>query len=376
MLIKIINPVSRTIATVFFLVLFSGLVFSAAAQAADPTTIKLTAVGQVVEVKGTVKAVGLDNKVRVLKSNSPIFQKDTITTGKDSYAGVRFTDGTLGVLRPDTEAKINTYEFTFTKDANAAASPKNHFKIKLGKGGMDLNAGRISRGNSDAFEVSTPAGKIHLSSPKANIMYKQKDGLAFKGTGVIRNAKGIRDILKEGYAFVRNNNFLPTLVDQAPVFLGGADQVISTQILQQEVTQYGESSSYEETATYEEATSEEAVSQEDASDETAADDSSDQGAAPSSNEGAAEPQGGNEGAADTTPAKDEGASGSGGGSDAGATDSSGGSDEGAADDSSGGGDEGAADDSSGGDDSADSGGGDEGGGDSGGGDEGGGGGDE
>lgn len=331
------------------------------ASGGEAKNVKLTAVGQVVEVKGSVKAVGLDNKVRELKANSPIFPKDTIYTAKDSYAGLRFTDGTLSVMRPDTSIKINTYEYNYSKDPSAPLSPQDHFKVKLGKGGLDINAGRIARGNPDAFQVSTPVGKVNLSQPKANIVYQPQKGMAFKGTGTIQNAKGLQKVLNDTYALVSSASSLPSLVSSAPSFLEGSQLITSTQLLAQEVTQYGEGVSYQETATYEEQVSEEAISQEDSTDEVSTEPGNDDTNA--KEEPAAKDE---EGAKPEPAAKDEESAkpdSNANEEESAKPESSGGDEESAQPESSGGGEQSAEPESGGGDDSSGDSGGDSGGGD-------------
>ncbi|MDX1901792.1 MAG: hypothetical protein SFW66_07310 [Gammaproteobacteria bacterium] len=322
---------------VFFLSTIT-FIYNVTAQAAEAAKkIAVTAVGEVVKMTGVVKAISFDKSERTLKEHSPIFPKDTLVTDKNSYAGLRFTDGTLAVMRPNTTIEMDGYNYTVSKESNAKLSPSDHFKIKLGTGGLDVNAGRIARGNPDAFQIATPAGKVKLNKPSANIAYETNKGLAFKGTGSIKNSAGMKDILNNAYALVTSSNVIPTLVTTAPAFLM-TGQVTSVEYLQEEITTYGESTSYVETASYEEQTTEEAISEEDSSDTVATD-------SESTSSDASQHEAVDAG----SQASDENT----------AADSSGSDDEGAAADNSGG-DEGSAADEGG-----DSGGGDEGGGDSG-----------
>lgn len=309
----------------------------ASATQSTAKKIAVTAVGEVTEVKGTVKAVSLDKKERILKAHSPIFPKDTLYTEKDSYAGLRFTDGTLGVMKPETALEIDTYKFDFQKDPRAALSTDDHFKVKLGKGGLDVNAGRIARGDPNAFQVLTPAGKVTLKNPRATIAYQPKKGLAFQGTGLVQNSAGIKEILDNAYALVTDPNTLASVVTTAPAFLV-AETTYSATMLQQEISTYGENTAYAETATYEEATTEDAISQEDSSD--AVTDESEQNAteaSPSDNEDAtsneseqsAEPADNND---ESSATENEGNGDDSADSNDGGDDSSGGDDNGGGDD--------------------------------------------
>lgn len=271
----------------FLFVLLAFMMFSSIAAAATPK-VTLIAVGEIVNVKGVVTAIDVDKKSRVLKEHSPVFPKDTLHTNDSGYASLRFTDGTLGVVQPNSKLEISSYSFSSKNSSNTSG---DHFKIKLGEGGLILNTGKIARSNADAFQVSTPAGKIHIASKTADIAYMPKTGLAVKGTGTIVNAKGTQDIVDNVYSLLSNANALITTTQVAPAMMVSY-AATSMVLMQESVAQYGESVAYEETATYEADASEEAIATDDSEEFNAADegdvaaDSNDNGnEAADSNEG-------------------------------------------------------------------------------------------
>lgn len=72
-------------------------------------------IGKVIIYSGIVAAKSLDGKVRVLSRKSKIYKKDVITTQNNSYARIRFTDGSLLVMRPKSTISIDEYYFNKNK---------------------------------------------------------------------------------------------------------------------------------------------------------------------------------------------------------------------------------------------------------------------
>jgi len=52
-----------------------------------------------------------DGSVRALAERSDVFVGDVISTERDSYAQLRFTDGGQVTLRPSTQVKIEAYGY-------------------------------------------------------------------------------------------------------------------------------------------------------------------------------------------------------------------------------------------------------------------------
>src|SRR5262245_37059208 len=67
--------------------------------------------GTVQYLSGTLSAQGSDGSVRVLAERSTIAVGDVITTQRDSYAQLRFSDGGQVTLRPDTQVRVESYAY-------------------------------------------------------------------------------------------------------------------------------------------------------------------------------------------------------------------------------------------------------------------------
>ncbi|MDH5298758.1 MAG: FecR domain-containing protein, partial [Desulfobulbaceae bacterium] len=68
-------------------------------------------VGSVVAVRGEVFAVSTANKSRKLALKAPVFQQDTLKTGKNGRLQILFEDNTIISLGRATEMKVAAYEW-------------------------------------------------------------------------------------------------------------------------------------------------------------------------------------------------------------------------------------------------------------------------
>ena len=113
--------------------------------------------GTIQQLSGTISVQKPDGAVRVLSRQSEVVKGDTLNTERDSYAQVKFTDGAVMTIKPNTRIRIEDYSFDDkepTRDNSAMA---------LIKGGFRLITGLIGkRGNQDAFKVGTVTATIGI----------------------------------------------------------------------------------------------------------------------------------------------------------------------------------------------------------------------
>jgi hypothetical protein len=113
--------------------------------------------GTVQHLSGTMSVQRADGSVRLLSERSEVRQGDVITTERDSYAQVRFTDGGVVTLRPSTQVRLDNYQFT------EGRPDSDGFAMSLLKGGLRKVTGLIGkRGNRDAFRLSTPTATVGI----------------------------------------------------------------------------------------------------------------------------------------------------------------------------------------------------------------------
>lgn len=137
------------------------------AQAATPAGVMLTAYG-------AVKAVDSSGAERVLARRSPVFSGDVVVIGSGASAQVKFTDGAIMALKPDTRLKIDDYRYQAGAAGNASV-------MSLFQGGFRTISGAIAKLERKAYKVNTPVATIGIRGTFYETQYSEQEGL---GLGV------------------------------------------------------------------------------------------------------------------------------------------------------------------------------------------------
>lgn len=128
----------------FMFALFSASVLAAGA-------------GTVTHLSGTLSVQRPDGSVRILSQKSEVNPGDVLTTQRDSYAQINFTDGSSMTMRPNTQLRIEQYRFVQDRPQE-----DNSF-LRLIKGGLRTVTGLVGkRGNQDAYKIGTHTATIGI----------------------------------------------------------------------------------------------------------------------------------------------------------------------------------------------------------------------
>ena len=91
-----------------------ALLFSGLASAVTSATPNDQRAGQVIMSRGDVNALRAQGEQPLqqiaLKRRSPVFQRDTLTTGANGKAQIRFQDGGLVALKPSSRLQVARYQ--------------------------------------------------------------------------------------------------------------------------------------------------------------------------------------------------------------------------------------------------------------------------
>lgn len=137
-------------ATLLFSVLLTAM--SALAQAAAPE-----AAGRIGNMSGTLVVQRVDGTVNVVGPKSEVYAGDMLITAKDSYAQVEMNDGTRMTLRPNSNLRIEAYQF------KKEAPQTDNIVLRLLKGGFRTVTGLIGkRGNPDAYKLRAATSTIGI----------------------------------------------------------------------------------------------------------------------------------------------------------------------------------------------------------------------
>ena len=113
--------------------------------------------GKIGYMSGALIAQRPDGTVKVMVPKSEVLEGDLLVTAKDSYAQVVMNDGTKMTLRPNSNLKIESYQFKQdTPKADSAV-------FRLLKGGFRTVTGLIGkRGNPDAYKLRAATATIGI----------------------------------------------------------------------------------------------------------------------------------------------------------------------------------------------------------------------
>jgi hypothetical protein len=113
--------------------------------------------GVVTHLSGTMSVQRPDGSVRILSQKSEVQPGDVLTTQRDSYAQINFTDGSAATMRPNSTMKLEAYSF------NKDAPQTDGMFMRLVKGGLRTVTGLIGkRGNQDAYKIGTSTATIGI----------------------------------------------------------------------------------------------------------------------------------------------------------------------------------------------------------------------
>lgn len=114
----------------------------------------LAAAGLVQFTAGDVQLRRGDSLSRLAKG-AELDGGDVVLTGTEGRAQIRFTDGGLVALYPDSQ-------FTVTRYADGAGTGEDHFVVNLLRGGMRALTGLIGKRNPASYKVITPTAVVGI----------------------------------------------------------------------------------------------------------------------------------------------------------------------------------------------------------------------
>jgi hypothetical protein len=113
--------------------------------------------GRVGYMSGALVAQRADGTIKVLGPKSEVLAGDMLITAKDSYAQVKMNDGTQMTLRPNSNLRIDAYQFS------QDAPQSDNAILRLLKGGFRTVTGLIGkRGNPDAYKLRAASATIGI----------------------------------------------------------------------------------------------------------------------------------------------------------------------------------------------------------------------
>lgn len=121
----------------------------------DQTPVNSKKIGRVLISNGQLAAKQKDGSSRSLKRGSSIYEGDTVET-KTGRSQLRFSDGSLVALRPNTSFKVEEYNYAGQQDG----SEKGVYNLL--RGGFRTISGAIGKLNKQNYRVKTPVATIGI----------------------------------------------------------------------------------------------------------------------------------------------------------------------------------------------------------------------
>lgn len=169
-------------------------------QATEPARVDF-AIGEVV-------AVQADGTRRLLARGGKVSPGETVDTGAGRVQ-LRFTDGAMVSLQPQTQFRIDAYEFK----GQADGSEKGFFSLL--KGAMRTITGAIGKTERKAYRLDTAVATIGIRGTIFSVAYGNSITVnTVEGAVEACNNGGCLVVGAGQSAYVKD-------IDTAPVFLGG-----------------------------------------------------------------------------------------------------------------------------------------------------------
>lgn len=135
--------------------------------------------GRIDFVIGEANVRGVDGRVRAAAKGDPVQDGDTLLTGSNGRAQIRFSDGAYVSLQPNTEFGVREYRF----DGKTDGSERGFFSLV--RGAMRTVTGLIGRYNRTAYQVRTPTATVGIRGTGGLIAVLPDLSTLVKGTSGI-----------------------------------------------------------------------------------------------------------------------------------------------------------------------------------------------
>jgi len=183
--------------------------------------------GVVTHLSGTLSVQRADGSVRILSQKSEVNPGETLTTQRDSYAQINFTDGSSMTMRPNTTIRIEQYVFI----ENKPQADSSFFRLV--KGGLRTVTGLIGkRGDQDAYKIGTSTATIGIRGSSGDTLEctqgcegvtstsaKLQAGVyhtTYTGSYIMQNESGTQVIGEGQFGFVRDARTAPVILPSDP----------------------------------------------------------------------------------------------------------------------------------------------------------------
>ena len=170
------------------------------------SSVLAAGVGIVTRTSGSASLVSSDGKPKILRKDALLSQGDTLITGKDGIAAIRFSDDSVVQLRAKTEFRVDEYVY------NGKPDGKEKGFFSLLKGSFRTITGMIGKVNRSSYSVHAATATIGIRGTEYSANQK-KDGLRVnvaRGEISLTNRAGSFAVSEGQSAYVSSQDKPPT----------------------------------------------------------------------------------------------------------------------------------------------------------------------
>lgn len=134
-------------------------------------SVLAAAAGQVTLLTGRATSASSDGTIRNLDKGSPVFSREFISTGSNSFVNIKFADGGAILIKPNSRFHIEQFTYPKAEKKNRNAAPANPATqratasrafFSLLKGGFRAVSGLIGKTDRNEYRVTTPVATIGI----------------------------------------------------------------------------------------------------------------------------------------------------------------------------------------------------------------------
>ena len=177
------------------------------------------AAGVTLFAEGQVTAQSRQQDPRNLSQSDPIYEHDQITTHNEARAQLRFTDGGLVSLMPDSRFVVEEYLYQETQEQGSLV-------FGLLKGGLRTVTGAIGKQQHEQYELKTPVATLGIRGTEYIAVLNPPNTLRVhvgRGKVVLTNDHGELEV-PQGQSAIAVQGQAPAISDEAPEFLAAQPQ--------------------------------------------------------------------------------------------------------------------------------------------------------
>lgn len=129
------------------------------------------AAGEITLLTGRATSASPEGNIRNLNKGDPVFSREFISTGTNSFVNIKFADGGAILIKPNSRFHIEQFAYSAADKKSKSSAPSANATpqrtasrafFSLLKGGFRAVSGLIGKSDRNEYRVSTPVATIGI----------------------------------------------------------------------------------------------------------------------------------------------------------------------------------------------------------------------